>query len=178
MESSSLCWRSPLYQEYRLSCYSPVVSFDTVCLMVVFALLNNWHMESINFVLAYPQAPIKTDIFMQPPKVPPNFTIPDLPNFADRFLKVYKLLKNLYGLKDAGKTWADFLNTGLLARGWKPSEVDSCLYTKNGIILILYVDNRISHWCSWSPVSPTRQEFLGSNPARCIFFHLKRSNPT
>jgi hypothetical protein len=66
--------------------------------MVVFALLNNWHMESIDFVLvAYPQAPIKTDIFMQPPKVPPNFTIPDLPNFADQFLKVYKLLKNLYG---------------------------------------------------------------------------------
>jgi hypothetical protein len=22
----------------------------------------------------------------------------------------------------------------------------------------------ISHWCSWSPVSPKRQEFLGSNP--------------
>jgi hypothetical protein len=52
-------------------------------------------------------------------------------------------LKNLYGLKDAGKTWADFLNTGLLARGWKPSEVDSCLYTKNGIILILYVDDAV-----------------------------------
>jgi hypothetical protein len=76
---------------------------------------------------------------MQPPKVSPNFTIPDLPNVADQFLKVYKLLKNLYGLKDARKTWADFLKTGLLEQGWKPSEVDSGLYTKNGIILILYM---------------------------------------
>lgn len=89
-------------------------------------------MESIDFVLAYPQAPIKTDIYMKPPKVPPDFVIPDLPN-----------LKNLYGLKDAGKTWANYLRKGLLDRGWKSSEVDTRLYTKNGIILIVYVDDAI-----------------------------------
>ncbi|CAJ1941720.1 unnamed protein product [Cylindrotheca closterium] len=55
--------------------YAPVVSWSTVRLMVIFALINNWHMESIDFVLAYPQAPIKTDIFMQPPRVPPKFAI-------------------------------------------------------------------------------------------------------
>ena len=91
------------------STYSPVASWNTVRLMIVFTLLDNWHMESIDFVLAYPQAPVKTDIYMKPPKVPPNFVIPDLPNLADRFCNVYPLLKNLYGLKDAGKTWADYL---------------------------------------------------------------------
>jgi hypothetical protein len=58
------------------STYSPVVSWSTVRLMIVFALLNNWHMESIDFILAYPQAPIQTDIYMRPPRVPPNFIIP------------------------------------------------------------------------------------------------------
>jgi hypothetical protein len=72
------------------------------------ALVNNWYMQSIDFVLAFPQAPIKTDIFMRPPKVPHDFIIPDLPSFADRFTNAYKLLQNLYGLKDAGKTWHNF----------------------------------------------------------------------
>lgn len=125
------------------STYSPVVSWNTVRLMVIFALINDWHMEAIDFVLAFPQAPVKTDIYMQPPKVPPDFTIPDLPNFADRFLCLYKLIKNLYGLKDAGKTWFDFLRTGLEDRGWKQSELDTCLFTKKGIILIVYVDDAI-----------------------------------
>lgn len=52
-------------------------------------------------------------------------------------------MKNLYGLKDAGKTWFDFLHKGLVERGWKPSEIDNCLFTKDGIILIVYVDDAI-----------------------------------
>jgi hypothetical protein len=71
--------------------YSPIVSWNTVRLMIVMALFNNWHMQSIDFVLAFPQAPIKTDIYMRPPKVPFNFDIPDLPSFTDRFINVYKL---------------------------------------------------------------------------------------
>jgi len=71
--------------------------------MTVFALLSKWHMESIDFVLVFSQGPVKTDIYMRPPKVPSDFTIPDLPNFTDRFNKLYQLIKNLYGLKDAGK---------------------------------------------------------------------------
>ena len=91
------------------STYLPVVSWNTVRLVIAIALLNNWHMQSIDFVLAFPQAPVKTDIYMQPPKVPHNFVIPDLPDKSDHYTKVYKLLKNLYGLKDASKTWFNYL---------------------------------------------------------------------
>ena len=38
------------------------------------ALINQWHMESSDFVLAFPQAPAQTDIYMKPPCVPPDFT--------------------------------------------------------------------------------------------------------
>ena len=119
--------------------YSPVVSWSTVRLMIVFAILNDWHMESIDFVLAFLQAPIKTDIYMRPLKVPSGFSIPDLPTFSDRFLNVYKLLKNLYGLKDDGKTWFDFLKKGLLERGWKLSKINLCLFSKFRILLFVYV---------------------------------------
>jgi len=123
--------------------YSPVVSWSTVRLLVTSALIKGWHMESIDFVLAFPQAPVKTDIFMKPPKVPRDFVIPDLPNFTDRFQNVYQLIKNLYGLKDAGRTWYQYLRKGLLKRGWIQSEIDTCVFTKKGIILVLYVDDGI-----------------------------------
>jgi hypothetical protein len=125
------------------STYSPVVSWNTVRVMAVMALLNDWHMRSIDFVLAFPQAPVKTDIYMNPPRVPNGFNIPDLPTLSDRLSNVYKLLQNLYGLKDAGKTWFEFLQKGLLKRGWEQSEVDSCMFTKPGILLIVYVDDAI-----------------------------------
>jgi hypothetical protein len=111
--------------------------------MVVMALLNGWHMRSIDFVLAFPQDPVKTDIYMNPPRVPNGFDIPDLPTLSDKLSKIYKLLRNLYGLKDAGNTWVEFLQKGLLKRGWQQSEVDSCLFTKSGILLVVYVDDAI-----------------------------------
>ena len=125
------------------STYSPVVSWSTVRILITMALVNDWKMRSIDFVLAFPQAPVKTDIYMNPPKVPPGFAIPDLPRPSDRLTKCYKLIKNLYGLKDAGKTWFDFLSKGLEERGWKPSSVDACLFTKPGIMLVVYVDDAI-----------------------------------
>ena len=100
-------------------------------------------MESIYSVLAFPQAPINTDIYMKTLKVPYVFPIPDLPAFSDGFLKNYKLLMNLYGLKNSGKTWFELLKEGLLERHWKQSEIDSCLFTKNGILLVVYVDDAI-----------------------------------
>ena len=121
--------------------YSPVVSWQTIRLMFVLAIVNNWHIRSIDFVLAFPQADVKTDIYLKPPPVPTTFKIPDLPNISDRFTKVYKLLKNLYGLKDAGRTWNQHLKQGLIKRGWNQSPIDECLFTKRGIMLILYVDD-------------------------------------
>ena len=72
-----------------------------------------------------------------------RFFYPQFAHVSDRFLNVYKLLKNLYGLKDAGKTWFEFLKKGLLKRVWKQSEIDSCLFTKGGILLVVYVDDAI-----------------------------------
>ena len=56
---------------------------------------------------------------------------------------VYKLLLNLYRLKDAGKIWFAHLKTGLLDCSWHPSEVDNCLFTKSRILLVVYVDDAV-----------------------------------
>ena len=65
--------------------YSPVVSWQTARLVFILSITNNWHIRSIDFILAFPQASVKTDICMRPTSVPANFKVPDLPLFADRF---------------------------------------------------------------------------------------------
>ena len=97
--------------------YFPVVSWQTIRLIFTLAIVNDWHIHSIDFVLAFPQANIKADIYMRPPHVPPDFIIPDLPTYYDKVSKVYTLIKNLYGLKDAGRTWNDHLTSGLIKHG-------------------------------------------------------------
>ena len=125
------------------STYSPVVSWSTLRIVMNLALVHNWHMEAIDFVLAYPQAPCQSDVYMQLPKVPSDFVIPDVPDPATRATKAYKLIKNLYGLKDGGRTWYLHLKEGLEKRGWIQSEVDDCLFTHGNTILLLYVDDAI-----------------------------------
>ena len=80
---------------------------------------------------------------MKPPTVQSDFVISDLPKFMDRFTHVYKLIKNLYGLKDAGCTWHELLCKGLLERNWKQSDINDCLFTKGDTLLLLYVDDAI-----------------------------------
>ena len=72
--------------------YSPVVSWLAVCTMFTLSQLHKLKTKSIDFVLAYPQANIKTPIFLHTPQ--------------GVYIGPYILMlkKNLYGLKDAGRT--------------------------------------------------------------------------
>ena len=114
--------------------FAPVVSWTTVRCVFIMALLMGWHMRSIDFVIAYTQADIKTDIFMQ---LPAGTTIKGV-NPTKHLLK---LQKNLYGLKDGQVTWHEHIKAGLLSRGFRQSKVDPCLFIKGTVILVLYVDD-------------------------------------
>ena len=86
--------------------------------MLAMSLINNCHIQSIYFVLSFPQAPLKTDIYIKPPKLTKAFEIPDLPNFTDHFIYVYNLVNNLYGVKDAEKRCYDYVKNDLLKQVW------------------------------------------------------------
>ena len=83
-----------------------------------------------------PQVEIKTDIFM---KIPRHCSI-HKSNWKENILK---LKKNLYSLCNAGRTWNEHITQGLLNRGFKQSEVDPCLFIKEKMILVLYVDDAV-----------------------------------
>ena len=62
--------------------------------------------------------------------------------------KVCKLLKSLYGLRQAGRIWNEVLNDFLLKQGFQQCATDECLYhirLSNGkqLFVIIYVDDII-----------------------------------
>ena len=72
--------------------YSPVVNALTVKILLVIAKLHKLDSKSIDFVLAFPQADLDTDIWME---IPPQFESDD----GQEQTQVLKLNKSLYGLK-------------------------------------------------------------------------------
>ena len=82
--------------------------------MIVFSFLFNWSMHQFDFVMAYPQAPIEMDMYME---LPQGIETKNR-NSKDHVLK---LLQNIYGQKQAGRVWNHHLTAKLLEVGFTQS---------------------------------------------------------
>ena len=123
-----------VYGDTYWSTFAPVMSWTTVRCIFVLALLLGWHMRSIDFIMAYTQAKVKTDIYMTLPRAT---TIQNI----DPSKHLLKLQQNLYSLKDGQVTWHEHIKKGLKERGFTPSKVDPCLFIKGSVLLVLYTDD-------------------------------------
>ena len=83
---------------------------------------------------------MKEDIWIQLPVV---FQIDGQTEAESEKCYVLKLNKNLYGLKQGSLHFYEKLKASLVDRGFKPSDIDTCLYIGNGIIILTYVDDCI-----------------------------------
>ena len=54
---------------------------------------------------------------------------------------VLKLKKNFYRLSNGNLTWYEYCTKGLKARGFKSSKIDPYLFYKEGIVIMLYVND-------------------------------------
>ena len=116
--------------------YAPVVTWAAIRLLLVLSIICGWHSVQIDFVLAYPQAPVECDLYM---RIPKGFTI----DGVTRETHALKLLQNLYGQKQAGRVWNKHLHEILLELGWTQSTADDCVYYKGDVIFCVYVDDGI-----------------------------------
>ena len=99
------------------------------------AILFNWKIRQIDFVLAFPQANVECDLFIKLPR-------------AVMFQGVHRLrthclmlLKNLYGTKQVGRVWNQPLVNDLVGKlEFQQSKVDECMFYRCSSILLLYVD--------------------------------------
>ncbi len=119
--------------------YSPVVRWSTIRLLMTLSLTQDLVARQIDFILAYPHADVETAIYLE---LPPGYEhfLSSGENPKDFFLL---LKKNVYGLKQAGRTWYQFLRDHLIARGYTQSPNDPCLFHKGQTALIIYVDDVI-----------------------------------
>ena len=86
--------------------------------------------------MAYPQAPIEMDIYMELPQGIETAK----GNSKDHVLK---LLNNIYGQKQAGRVWNEYLVDKLTSLGYKASLIDDCMFYRGDIIFMVYVDDDI-----------------------------------
>ena len=116
--------------------YAPVVTWFAIRLIVTFGIIFHWALRQVDFVMAYPQAPIEEDIYMELPQGIDTAT----GNSKDHVLK---LLKNIYGQKQAGRVWNSHLVEKLASIGFHPSLIDDCVFYRGDVIFMVYVDDGI-----------------------------------
>ena len=98
---------------------------------------DGWYTRQIDYVLAFPQAPIDREIFM---KVPAGFTVVD-GNNKDYVLKLHR---NVYGGKAASRTFYQYLSQKLIDEvGFTRSKVDECVFYRGSVMYVLYTDDSI-----------------------------------
>ena len=78
--------------------YAPVVTWFAIMLMIIFGIIFCWALCQVDFVTAYPQAPIEMGIYIELPRGIQTAH----GNSKDH---VMKLEKNIYGQKQAGRVW-------------------------------------------------------------------------
>ena len=117
--------------------YSPVATWRTIRLLMTLSALNGWHTRQLDYVLAFPQAPVERELYMEIPK---GFDI-DEGRTDDYILKINR---NIYGQKQAGRVWNQYLVNKLIKElGFRQSKVDECLFYRGNIIYVLYTDDSI-----------------------------------
>ena len=98
--------------------YAPVVQWSTIRLVLTMILANGWVTRQVDYTNDFTQAEIGEEVYIEPPK---GFQRKDKKDL------VLKLLKSLYGLRQAPKSFFDKLSSGLLERGFVQSNLDKCL---------------------------------------------------
>jgi hypothetical protein len=118
--------------------FAPVVKMKSIKLVLSLAASRDMELQQIDFDTAYLNATLQHTVYME---------LPDGSNYPKG--TVCKLLKSLYGLKQAGHDWNELLRDLLIKLGYKQLQCDKCVFIKyttssRFIILLVYVDDTIS----------------------------------
>ena len=103
--------------------------------MLSLVLMHNWATLIMDFMLAYPQADVESETYIKLPRGV-NFG----PNIS-RTMHALQLLKNIYGLRQAGHVWNKHLHQGLLQLRFMQSNCDPCIYYRGSVVMGIYIDD-------------------------------------
>ncbi|TFY73927.1 hypothetical protein EWM64_g10084 [Hericium alpestre] len=81
-------------QVFARSQHAPVIKFTSLCTLLTLAAKEDLEVHQMDVKTAYLHGELKEEIYLQPPA---GFSMPKG--------KVWKLIKSVYGLKQAGRVW-------------------------------------------------------------------------
>ena len=113
--------------------YAPVVDFTTVRLCLALAVQRNYSIQQLDVKTAFLHGDIDGEVYVYPPE---GIAVCEEG-------KVLKLLKGLYGLKQAPRLWYDKWNEVMNLIGFEILRADPCVYRRNDVTVLLYVDDII-----------------------------------
>ena len=96
--------------------YTPVVTWPTVQFFLILSILLGWHSQQLDFVMAYPQAPAEMPLYM---RLLQGYKC----NGMTRKTHVFKLQRNVYGQKQAGRVWNKYMDQGMHDIGFTPKQI-------------------------------------------------------
>ena len=115
--------------------YAPVATWELIRILLAIVLRNNWKTKQLDYVLAFPQAPVERECFM---KIPMGIQVSAIGKFCLR------VKKNIYGQCQAGRVWNLFLVDKLVNEvGFVQSKHDECVFYRGNVIYLLYTDDSI-----------------------------------
>jgi len=115
--------------------FSPVLMKRSLRILIALTVENDWEMDQVDVITAYLNSPLDITVYM---RQPPYFET------ANKSTHVCKLIKSLYGLKQSGRNWNNFLHDCLLKMGCNHcKDSDPCVYVKGDLIIGVYVDDMI-----------------------------------
>ena len=115
--------------------YAPVVSWNTVRLLLILTATLGLHTKQVDYTLAFCQA--KLD-----PREPPIYV--EMPRMFEKPGHVLSLKRSIYGMRQSPLNFFLNLKEGLEQRGFRQSELDPCLFSNGMVICLCYVDD-----CLW-----------------------------
>jgi hypothetical protein len=112
--------------------FAPTVRHDTLRVFMAVVCKDDLELHQVDVNNAFTESTLQEDIFMIPP---PGVDIP--PNM------VFKILRSLYGLKQAARDWNQLCVSKLIKIGFTQSEVDPCLliHHERKIMIMTHVDD-------------------------------------
>jgi hypothetical protein len=109
-------------QRFGLDCdetFSPVVKPATILLLLSMALSHRWHLRQLDIQNAFLNGYLDEEVYM---RQPPGFVDSNKPGHY------CKLVRSLYGLKEAPRVWHARLSQVLGSLGFFPSVADTSLF--------------------------------------------------
>lgn len=119
--------------------YAPVVKYTTLKVLLSIATIQDLEIKQMDVTAAFLHAPIQEDVYMTQPTGYTKSNSNGIP-------LVCKLVKTLYGTRQAPHCWNKMITSYLVNVGFTQSRADSCVFintTKSGktIIVAIFVDD-------------------------------------